>query len=203
LTFACGDDGGVAGTDASAVDAAGEVDAPGPTPCVAPDLDVQDDGTSQGHASVVISEINPGDYVELFNRTDQPVDVATLTEHQWCSYPSYRPVRDDVITIAAKGYATIPFPTTGQSDADGELVLYASASYTTGTEVLDYVCWGNGETIRQIPAQGNPTGSNKWNGGCVASIPDGGSLHRIAGNNGKDVAHYEVNANNTPETCAP
>lgn len=203
LTFACGADGDVAGTDASSIDAASGLDAADPTACVAPDLDVQDDGTTQGHESIVISEINPGDYVELFNRTDQPVDVAMLTDHQWCSFPSYRPVRDDAITIPGKGYATIPFPTSGQNDTDGELVLYATGSYMTGTDVLDYVCWGNGETLRRGTAEGNPAGSNKWNGGCVASIPAGGSLHRIAGNNGKDVAHYEVTANNTPETCAP
>ncbi len=209
LTCACGDDGG--GTPAAVVDAASTLDADQNAPdampavtCVGPDLDVQDDGTTQGHESIVISEIKPGDYVELFNRTDEPVDLTTFDAHSWCSFPSYSPVRDDVVTIAAKGYATIPFPTNGQGDTNGELVLYASTDYTNQAEVLDYVCWGNGETVRQVVALGTPIGSNKWNaGGCVASIPTGGSLHRIAGNNGKDVAHYEVNVNNTPENCAP
>jgi hypothetical protein len=167
--------------------------------CVAPDLAPADDGTAQGTFDLVISELSvDANFVELFNRTDADMSLTALATHQWCSFPSYKALSTNSVTVPAKGYATIPYPFAGASGAGGELVLYKDANYTAAASVLDYLCWGTGGTSRKTVAET----AGKWSGACAAAIPSGASLERTVGSAGTSAGDYAVQATPTPETCS-
>lgn len=207
--IACGggDDDDVAQVDAAvSIDgAAGAPDAPGID--AAPPADaavctetllVTEDRSTVGLFDIVISEISiDGDYVELFNITDTDVVLTGLTTHRWCSFPSYAAVNADAVTVPAGGFATIPFPIDGQTEAGGELVLYSDDNYTVPGSVLDYLCWGTGGTTRKATAET----ANKWSGGCVDAIPSGGAIHRNQDEEGDVAGDYTANGTQTPMSC--
>ncbi len=209
LAIACGgdDDDDVASVDAAAaIDAtagapdAREIDAAPPADAAVctETLLVTADGSTVGLFDIVISEISiAGDYVELFNITDTDVALSGLTTHKWCAFPNYAAVSADTVTVPAGGFATIPFPIGGQTEAAGELVLYSDDSYTTPGSVLDYLCWGTGGTMRKATAET----ANKWSGGCVDAIPTGGAIHRNQDEEGDVAGDYTANGTQTPMSC--
>ena len=76
-------------------------------------LGVVDDGTggsgAVGLPALVLSEIIPGDYIELFNTTGAPI-VLTNTTYQLCSPFTYASLASlgPAVTVPASGYATVP-----------------------------------------------------------------------------------------------
>ena len=90
-----------------------------------PDLDPLDDGSgvngAVGLPALVISEVNPGEYVELFNTTASSI---TLPSIYWlCSSFVYAQVAG---VVPAGGYATVPWPANFPhvTDANGERVPF-------------------------------------------------------------------------------
>lgn len=164
-----------------------------------PALDPLDDGSGAfgavGLPAVVISEINPGDYIELFNTTGSDFNT---TGYWFCSPFTYTQV--GAVIVPAGGYATIAWPGAfSDSDAGGEIQLYKSGLFGTSTEILDFVCWGlnpHGTRVSQANAVG------KWSGPCAAALTNG-AIHRIVGTAGTSAADYDVNAAPSPSNCVP
>ena len=210
LLVACGDDGGDnGGTPRDAGDStpdAPALDAPPPDAAVvcAERLDPVDDGSGVMGGGpmpvIVISEVKPQDYVEVYNSTDQPVDLTTLG-WIWCSVPGYRSLASAAVTVPAFSYQRLAYPTGSSDEANGEMALYLNSSYTTSTSVVDFVCWGNGNSpsTRKGPAEG----ALKWTGACAPSIPTGGSLHRKIGVGGTSAADYDVTLEPSGQSCTP
>jgi hypothetical protein len=170
-----------------------------------PDLLPQNDGSGAmggvGLPSLVISEIDPGGYIELFNSTNNPIALGAST--QWlCSPFSYAELSAlaPAVTVPAHGYAVIPWPVgfSGPNDAGGEVILYASASFVTNTDILDFVCWGTYADTRKPQAEA----IGKWSGACDTALTNG-AIHRAINTTGTSAAHYSTSAPKSPMTCAP
>ena len=75
-----------------------------------PDLSPADDGTGLP-LPLVMSEINPGEYFELYNPGDRDLDLSL--ENLWlCSPFLYADLQEVAagVTVPAGGYATVPMP---------------------------------------------------------------------------------------------
>jgi hypothetical protein len=168
-------------------------------------LDVLDDGTgSNGTISLpalVMSEISPGNYIELFNTTGTAITLAGAP-YWLCSpfaYVSLATLAPSV-TVPANGYATVTWPA-GFTDtnAGGEVILYASASFNLSTEILDFVCWGtNPHGSRKTQAES----VGKWSVGCALALTSG-AIHRRASTTGTTLGDYDTVAGQDPENCDP
>lgn len=165
-----------------------------------PDLDVQDDGGgvfgAVGLPAVVISEINPGNYIELFNTTASDFNT---TGYWFCSPFLYTQV--GAVIVPAGGYLTVAWPGAfTDTDAGGEIQLFKSSLFGTSTEILDFVCWGvNPHGTRKAQAEA----VSKWSGACAPAIPANGAIHRIVSTAGDAAAHYDVTAAPSPSNCVP
>ena len=168
-------------------------------------LEVLDDNSGANGAiglpDLVMSEINPGDYIELFNTTAIDIDLGAV-QHQLCSPFSYVSLVSLAPTtvVPAGGFATVPWPVNFVDvDAGGEVILYASSSFGTDTAILDFVCWGT-----------NPHGSRKsqaetvgkWLGACSPAISNS-ALHRTSGATGAVAASYNTADPASPLNCSP
>ena len=216
LALGCsGDDGGganidgsVADADPNAPDAMPVADAgPPPDACTGQTpLEVQDDGT--GRASpVIITEISiAGNYVELFNPGLIDVDLGALVSERWCDQPSYPFLNRDPIVVRAGEFRTIDFDfRTGATAEDGgELAIYANGGFGTGTNVLDFVCWGTPRSA-EASRRDEANAGQKWDVlvECSPAIPSGGALRRIDNKDGANPADYEPIATPDPTNCGP
>jgi hypothetical protein len=165
-----------------------------------PDLAPIDDGSGANGAvglpSVVISEINPGDYIELFNTTASDFNT---TGYWFCSPFIYTQV--GAVVVPAGGYATIVWPGAfGDTDAGGEIQLFKTSSFNVSTDILDFVCWGINPHGTRV-AQANAVG--KWDGGSCAPALVNGAIHRVVGSAGNSAADYDVTAAPSPSNCTP
>ena len=179
----------------------GDVNAAGA--CCAASLDPLDDGTELppgGIPSIIISEIQPGEYIEVFNTMGGDIDLS-LAPWQWCVPFRYQTVAVSA-TVPAGGYVRLDWPAflTNLSESHGEMILYRDSFFSSSASVLDFVCWGSPSPSRRL-TQG--AGSGKWSGLCAPSIPPGGAIHRIAATDGTSAASYDVTAPPSPATCVP
>lgn len=164
-----------------------------------PELDPLDDGSGVfgaiGLPALVISEVNPGQYIELFNTTGS--DIVLPGVYFLCSHFVYAQVAG---TVPAGGYATVAWPASFLTavDASGEMMLYDSAFFGTSTDILDYVIWGNPVFTRKAQA----TAVGKWIGADAPAIT-GGAIHRRIGVKGNVAAEYDAAAAPSPENCTP
>lgn len=164
-----------------------------------PDLEPLDDGSGANGAvglpSVVISEINPGNYIELFNTTGADFNT---TGYWWCSPFVYTQV--GAVIVPAGGYATFAWPVIfNDSDAGGEIQLYRTSNFAASTDILDFVCWGvnpHSSRLAQAVAVG------KWTGACAPALVNG-AIHREVGTQGKSAADYDVTLAPSPSNCVP
>jgi hypothetical protein len=174
-----------------------------------------DGGTVPG---LVISEIKPGEYIEVFNPGAEPIDfsMAMQNPHQFCSPFNYEPLSTlsdpggggTAVTVPAGGYAAFGWPLsfTRDMDSGGEVILYANGlNFDNGANILDFVCWGTyattGGTNGTRKALAESVG--KWSGNCAAAIDSAdNALHRKIGTTGTSAADYEVGPK-SPMTCAP
>ena len=164
-----------------------------------PDLAPLDDGSgvfgAVGLPAVVISEINPGDYIELFNTTASDFNT---TGYWFCSPFTYTQV--GAVVVPAGGYATVPWPGVfTDSDAGGEIQLYKSSLFGISTDILDFVCWGTNPHATRV-SQANAVG--KWSGPCAPAVVNG-AIHRKVGTAGTSASDYDVVAAPTPSNCVP
>ena len=164
-----------------------------------PDLDPLDDGTGANGAvglpALVISEVNPGEYVELFNTTQSNI---TLPSIYWlCSSFVYAQVAG---VVPAGGYATVPWPANFPhvTDANGEMMLYRSANFAANADILDYIIWGNPGITRKTQA----TTIGKWVGANATAIT-GGAIHRKIGVAGTQASDYDNTSAPSEMNCTP
>ncbi len=185
-----------AALDAAALDAAVPDAAPTCT-----DLTILDDGSITGIPDLVVSELNPGDYIELHNTTALDIPLGTVT-HQLCSPFSYTGLAALAanVTVPAGGFATVPWPAAFiDVDAGGEVILYSSAAFGDSTAILDFMCWGdNPHQSRKSQAESN----GKWTGACAAALANG-AMHRITNTNGITAASYDTAGAADPTNCSP
>lgn len=164
-----------------------------------PELDPLDDGSGAfgaiGLPALVISEVNPGQYIEFFNTTG--ADIIFPSVYFLCSHFVYAQVAG---TVPAGGYATVLWPAsfTTAVDASGEMMLYDSSLFGTSTDILDYIIWGNPAITRKTQA----TAVGKWIGANAPSIT-GGAIHRLIGVKGNVATEYDAAAAPSPENCTP
>jgi len=189
------DGGGVAdgGIDAGP-DGALETDA-GPLAC---------DDLSPLATSLVISEVRPGEYIELFNATGSDIDLRS-SDHWFCSPFIYVPLADTGGIVPARGYLSIDWPyavlVSAGMESTGELILYsAGTNFDDPALMLDFMCWGTRPAMsRKVAAE---VGGH-WAGECASAIPAGGSIHRLAGTDGAGPDSYDTSAPPSRLTCAP
>ncbi len=187
-----------AATDGAAIDAPLSIDAAMACPAglnPAPDL------SAGAPPTLIISEINPGEYIEVFNNTTAPMNLAA-TVFELCSRPGYARVATltGAGTVPAGAYATLGWPVGfADVDAGGEVMLYASSSYGTSAHIMDFVCWGvNPHSSRK--AQAVEVG--KWTGDCAGALTSG-AIHRLAGTTGTTAASYSTSLPPSAVTCTP
>jgi hypothetical protein len=169
-----------------------------------PDLMPADDGTDLP-TPLVISEINPGEYLELFNPGDTDVDL--FEENLWlCSpflYASLAEVAPDVV-VPAGGYATVPMPANFEdTDAGGEIILYRDIflpfDFADSTLIVDFVCWG---VNPHFSRKGQAEKVGKWSGDCAPPLARG-AIHRVASTGGTGAGDYSVVDAPSPSDCVP
>jgi len=225
LAPACGDDGGGGNADATingpdakdltpdgAVnDAPLGIDAAPPADAMfcATDLSPTDDGTAQP-ADLVISEINPGLRIELYNATNSPISLSSVT-HQFCSPFKYRALSAlaPQVTVPPKGFALVPWPSNfDDTDSGGEVILYKDNSFGNNDSILDFVCWGTNPHGTRI---GQAVCAGKWGGDCsnptmptadaCAPALTNGAIHRKMSTTGTSAADYDTDSAASPANC--
>ena len=184
--------------DAAALDAA--------VTCTS-DLAPADDGSDAAHQALVISEIDPGSAIELYNNSGAAIDLgATQFGLRSAPQTALLATLAPGVTIAPGGLATVAWPTAfTDADAGGEIVLYVNVAnagdFNDGTKIGDFVCWGeNPHGSAKADAETN----GKWttSAACAAALTMG-SIQRIAATTGLDASSYDVTAAPTPTTCSP
>ena len=153
--------------------------------------------------TLLLSEIQPGQFIELFNPTATALKLAD-SDLWLCSPFVYFDLKGEATTrdvvVPARGYATIPWPPTFQDTAaGGEVILYRGRDFGDGTKIADFVCWGS-----------NPHGTRKtlaesvsaWQGACAEGPLAEKSLHRRANTDGRTAAAYDTQSAPSPMNCS-
>ncbi len=152
-----------------------------------PDLAPLDDKTGISN-ELIISEIDPGDFIELYNTTDSAIPLDGST-YELCSpflYSALRTLAPGVI-VPARGYVVLPWPAAFTDvDAGGEIILYSQRPFGTSTNIMDFVCWGTNPHSSRIGQAGDV---GKWSGACQAALTLG-SLQRVAMTDGTVLGAY-------------
>jgi hypothetical protein len=164
-----------------------------------PDLEhIQGGGTVP---DLIISAIDPGEWIEVFNPNPTPFDFDT-SDGDLCEPFSYR--RLDVsapgIVLAPGGYARLPWPAffSQSNEAGGQIILYNFDGAHSENDIADFVCWGS-----DIPGGGRKFQAEavgKWTGGCAPAISAGMTIRRLVSTDGITSASYNTNA--APEDCS-
>jgi hypothetical protein len=167
-----------------------------------PALAPTDDGTGLG-IELVISEIVPGQQLELFNTTDTDIALAG-SSYQLCGRPWYAglsTLAPDVV-VPAGGYALVPWPADfTDTAAGGEIAIYRDLSFTMPASVVDFVCWGTNPHESRADVA---IAAGKWTqGGPCPGAMTGGALHRRPMTAGTHAADYDVSSPPSPQSCAP
>lgn len=162
-----------------------------------PDLDpVPDGGTVP---DLIISAIDPGEWIEVFNPNDTPFDF-DASNGDLCEPFAYR--RFDAIApgtvLPPLSYARLPWPAnfTQSSDAGGQIIIYNVAAGHAQDNIADFVCWGTGDGDRKSQAEA----VGKWTGACAPAISPGQTIRRLVTTTGTDATAYDTNA--PPQNCA-
>lgn len=170
-------------------------------PSCGPALAPMDDGSSAARQALLISELDPGDHIELYNASGSAIALGS-SDYQLCSPFSYSALSTlgASVTIPAGGFATLSWPGAfSDTDAGGEVILYLDGSFGTDSSIMDFVCWGtNPHGSRK--AQAEATG--KWSGACAGALTNG-AIHREASTTGTAAADYDVTLAPQPQTCTP
>jgi hypothetical protein len=179
----------------------GRMDAPPAQVCL--DLMPASDGT--GRQQLLISELSPGSFIELFNPTDADLGLAQGDWGLQARAATYY-LKDlaTAVTVPAHGYAHFPWPAELLAgDAGGELALYtqvtAAADFDDGTKLVGYACWGSdAEIARKQLAED----SGKWAGDCAAALTMS-ALRRKVATTGAAAASFAVDVAVDKTACDP
>ncbi len=176
------------------------IDAP---PSLCPDLDPASDGS--GRQALLIAEISPTVFLELFNDTAAPI---ALAEGGWALQAraaTYLLAElATAVIVPAHGYATVPWPAAlGSGDAGGELALYsgiaAAPDFDDATKLVGYACWGTDAEIARKPLAET---AGKWTGACAAALTMS-ALRRKPAVAGTAAAHFDTALAADPTNCEP
>lgn len=175
-------------------------DAPPAPVCV--DLMPASDGT--GRQQLLISELSPGGFIELFNPTNADLSLAEGWGLQARAVPYLLQDLTTAVTVPAHGYAHFPWPAELLAgDAGGELALYsgvaAAADFDDGTKLVGYACWGSdAEIARKQLAED----SGKWTGDCAAALTMS-ALRRKVATAGTAAADFAADVTADKTACDP
>ncbi|MEM9190501.1 MAG: lamin tail domain-containing protein [Myxococcota bacterium] len=194
-------------TDADPCTTSDRCDAGGCGGTAVMDLGVRPDGSDAfggvSRPPLVISEIDPGDFIELYNRTSQPIPLMG-DSYQLCSSPMYIDLAmlAPGVTVPANGYATIPWPMGfTDNDAGGEIILYSEADFTDSTNILDFVCWG---TVPHASRLSEAAMLEKWTASDCGGALTAGSIQRIPNRIGDEPDDYSRSDPPSPaDQCVP
>jgi hypothetical protein len=194
-------DGGIDAAADAAVDGA-----PDATPTCGASLSPSNDGSSAPRRALVLSELAPGQHVEVFNATNSAIALDGR---------DFRLVSGDEVvvldaagigagvTIAAGGFAALGWPAsfTAPVAAGGEVLLYLDADLADDDKIMDFVCWGDTPTVSR---KASAEAGGKWtvDEACPAALAMG-AIHRLTATTGLDAASYDVTGPPSPTTCAP
>jgi len=184
-----------AGIDDAGADAGAAADDAGPVVC--------DPLSPMGATDLVMSEIRPGEHVELHNPTEADIDLSE-GDYWFCSPFIYIDLERVGEVIPAGGYLTIdwPFPgsTSAENESDGELILYDTGDFDDDDSIIDFVCWGPNQSMTRR-TQAELAGA--YAGPCAEAIPEGGAIHLREGGDPTGASGYDVTSPPSPLTCAP
>lgn len=163
---------------------------------------VTSDGSATGQA-LVITEVNPGDYIELYNNTAGALDLSASAIVVHSPPAGSLALSTTGITIPSGGFRTIAWPGAfTDTDAGGEILLYTDgADFTMGNKIIDFVPWGAAPgTSRQALAEAN----DKWDDtGNRPGVLTMSAIHRVTATAGVLVADYSVSTAASPINCDP
>jgi hypothetical protein len=162
--------------DAAVIDAGADarrdagVDAPIDS-AVCVNLAPASDGSNR--QTMLISEVSPGNFIELFNASDTDIAFAT---GQWGIQSGANSIflqaSASATTVPSRGYATMAWPAGFTSvDGGGELALYdevqAASDFDVADKLVGYVCWGVfAEAVRKPLAET----AGKWVSDCADAL---------------------------------
>ncbi len=94
--------------------------------------------------NVTINEVTADGMVELFNGTDQPINVSNF----WlCNRPAYQQIRAMTLEcgdlLIQPGEITVVSGFSGFNATDAELGLYTSSNFSSDTAIIAYLEWGS------------------------------------------------------------
>jgi hypothetical protein len=168
-------------------------------------LNPTSDGSAAGLQDLVLSEINPGQYIEVYNNTAAAIDLDTVAYQLYSNPDSVAIAAANVgmnITVPAHGFAELGWPAAfTDTDAGGEVILFVDNQFTDMASIMDFVCWGTNphSSSKQLAED-----ANKWDDAAAcASALTMGAIHRLATTDGVSAADYDVTAPPSPMTCAP
>jgi hypothetical protein len=181
------------------VDAAPDIDASPPTcpAALAPDEE-----------ALVLSEVDVGDFVEVYNNTDTAIDLDEVA-YELVAGLVHVPVADAQvgagITVPPRSYAALGWPAeiVLLTDASGELLLYRDGTdLADPTRIMGFVCWGDPLASDSRKADAETAGAWSAAEPCPSALGMG-SIQREIGTDGHEGADFDTTAAPTPSTCTP
>ncbi len=141
--------------------------------------------------ALIISEVSPGNHIELFNTTGDPIDLGTVAQ-QLSSAPIYLSVASLAggQTVEGREFVTIAWPEAfSDTDAGGEIALFRGpAGSENATRIDDFLAWGiNPHDSHLSLAQS----TGKWEGSSAPSLVRN-SISRIPQTVGNGSAAYDT-----------
>jgi len=162
-----------------------------------PDLAPRDDGTDQS-IGLVVSEVAPGDFVELFNFTSESIDLTGQEFHVESSAAlvPLETLSGSSPMVPPLGYRVLAWPSSFVgSNAAGEIALSADSSLTATQSLVDFVCWGGGGALPSQKPRAEAAG--KWIGPCAPPLA-AGAITRFVETLGVGASDYD--ATSSPST---
>lgn len=187
--------------DAVAIDSRPDaaIDAAPDAAPVCPALTPTTDGS--GRQDLVISELRPGTFIELYNNTAAAINFPTSTFGLQAEAATYA-LSAEAGMIASHAYKTIAWPAAfAISDMNGEMGLFQNiamaSDYTVAANLVDYLCWGGNTPANLTFAQG----AMKWTASCTDELA-ASSIKRLVSTDGLAKASYDAAGTPDPRNCA-
>jgi hypothetical protein len=164
---------------------------------------------------LIMSEIRPGESIEIYNTTTATIDLAMTPKWYLCAYPYYLDNTDisgltDKTSIPAGGTIKLNWPPTWHEKdmtalvpgvEKGEMLLYTGGLIPLKVDALkDYICWGTHTEGRKDKQTPHAVGAKIWSGDCVAA-PTNGSITRKPDTSGEDKDSYDTTAEDGVKDC--
>jgi hypothetical protein len=154
---------------------------------VCPALSPASDGS--GNQDLVIAQIKPGDFFELYNNSAASISLAArsvvLTTNSLA-----RAFTSADGAIAPRTYKSFAW----SADLDGTAANGEMTMTTDGGVIVDYACWGPGTPRSDVVT------ANKWKNDCASALTAGG-IKRKTATAGVQAADYDTVAAVQARNC--